>query len=388
MHKTERLYYSDCYLTAFRARVLEVLEDPRRVVLDRSAFYPTSGGQPFDTGSLAGVPVMDVVDEEDRVVHVLDKPVETREVECSIDWPRRFDHMQQHTGQHLLSAVFHDSFGIETVSFHMGAASSTIDLACPELKPDQIVEAERRANAVVQENRRVAVAFEDASSATGLRKPTDRSGPIRVVSIEGLDRSACGGTHVRATGEIGPILLRSVDKIRGNVRLEFLCGGRAVRRARADRDALEQIARLFSAPADDTPTLVAAQLDRAKEADKARRRLEGELASFRGQRLHAETAPNEKGLRIVERVLLQDPLPEDLRSEANAFVAGGKAVFVAIEPKAVLLASSADSGVHCGNILKSVLAQMGGRGGGSAQMAQGSFTGSAEAILAAVRASM
>jgi alanyl-tRNA synthetase len=307
LNKTDRIYYSDSYLTAFRARILEVLEDPRRVVLDRTAFYPTSGGQPFDTGNLAGVAVVEVVDEEDRVVHVLDSPVEIGEVEGSIDWSRRFDHMQQHTGQHLLSAVFHDAFGIATVSFHMGAASSTIDLACPELKPDQIVEAERRANAVVQENRPVTIAVEDASSATGLRKPTDRSGPIRIVSIERLDRSACGGTHVRATGEIGPILLRSVDKIRGNVRLEFLCGGRAVRRARADRDALEQIARLFSAPADETPALVAAQLDRAKEADKARRRLEAELASFRGQRLHADTAPNENGLRVVERVMPQGP---------------------------------------------------------------------------------
>jgi alanyl-tRNA synthetase len=151
---------------------------------------------------------------------------------------------------------------------------------------------------------------------------------------------------------------------------------------------LEQIARLFSAPADETPVLVAAQLDRAKEADKARRRLEAELASFRGQRLHADTTPDEKGLRIVERVLPQGPLPDDIRNEANAFVAGGRAVFIAVEPKAVLLASSADSGVHCGNVLKSVLAQVGGRGGGSAQMAQGSFTGSAEAVLAAVRTSM
>jgi alanyl-tRNA synthetase len=388
LNKTERLYYSDSYLTGFRARILEVLEDPRRVVLDRTAFYPTSGGQPFDTGSVAGVTVEDVIDEDDRVVHVLESPIEAGEVEGSVNWSRRFDHMQQHTGQHLLSAVFHEAFGIATVSFHMGATSSTVDLACADLKADQIAEAERRANAVVQENRPVTIAFEDASSAIGLRKPTDRSGPIRIISIEGLDRSACGGTHVRATGEIGPILLRSVDKIRGNVRLEFLCGSRAVWRARADRDALEQIARLFSAPADETPALVAAQFDRAKEADKARRRLEGELASFRGQRLHADMTPDENGVRIVERVLPQGPLPEDLRGEANAFVAGGRAVFIAIEPKAVFLASSADSGIHCGNVLKAVLAQVGGRGGGSAQMAQGSFTGSVEAVVAAVRRSM
>ena len=253
-NETSRLFYEDCYRTAFRARVLE---GGLRVVLDQTAFYPTSGGQPHDTGLVGGLTVADVVDEDGRIVHVLEEPLSLPEVECEVDWSRRFDHMQQHTGQHLLSAVLIDLYDIPTLSFHMGAVSSTIELACSSLTPEQIISAELRANEIVQEDRPVSVAFEDASAVEGLRKASERSGTLRIVSIANLDRSACGGTHVRTTGEIGAILLRSTEKIRGNVRLEFLCGNRAIRRARADFTALEAAARSFSASPDEVPVLVA-----------------------------------------------------------------------------------------------------------------------------------
>jgi alanyl-tRNA synthetase len=325
---------------------------------------------------IGGYPVVDVIDEENHIVHVLSEPVIEGEVECEIDWARRFDHMQQHTGQHLLSAVFADLYGFQTVSFHMGAASSTIDLACPGLTTEQIATAEARANAIVQANRAVSVTVENADSVSGLRKTSDRTGPLRIVEIDDLDRSACGGTHVRFTGEIGVILLRCTDKIRGNVRLEFLCGGRAVSRARADYTALESAARVFSAPIDEVPGLVATQAERLKDIDKSRRKLETELAEYRGRALHATTVPDERGLRTHVRVLTEGPFPNDLRAEANAYVSAGKAVFIAMteRPPAVMLASAADSGVHAGNVLKSLFAESGGKGGGSAQMAQGSFT--------------
>src|SRR5664279_4989625 len=301
---TERLYYTDSYLREFEARVVERSSDWRAVYLDRTLFYPASGGQPFDVGSIAGVAVVEVVDEEERIAHRLAAPLETAgEVAGEIEWTRRFDHMQQHSGQHLLSAVFEELFGLHTVSFHLGAESATIDLEGGGVEARTVTEAERRANQVVAENRAVDVRFEDASQAQGLRKPSERAGTLRIVSIDGLDRSACGGTHVRTTGEIGPILLRKTEKIRQAVRVEFVCGGRAVRRARTDFEALSTIAQLFSAPLDEVAPLVAVQLEAAKAGEKARRKLELELAAYQGKELYGATQPGADGLRrVVQRL--------------------------------------------------------------------------------------
>jgi alanyl-tRNA synthetase len=370
---TERLYYHDSCLVQFEARVLEVSPERRRVYLDRTAFYPTSGGQPFDTGKLAGIEVEEVIDEDSRIVHVLREPLgETAaEVAGLVDWPRRFDHMQQHTGQHLLSAVLMDLFDAPTVSFHLGAEASTIDVA-RTLDSGEIRRAEQRANEVVFENRPVTVTFRDSAEDLTLRKPTEREGAIRIVSIENLDRSACGGTHVRATGEIGPILIRKLDRVRGNVRIEFLCGMRAVERARADYEALSEIARAFSAPFDETPALVLAQREKLQESEKARRRIATELAQASGRELYEKTPPGSEGIRrMVRRV---ESLSEDVRAEAQAFSGGTKAIFLAIgeDPPSLLLAASQESGVNAGAVLKQSLAVAGGRGGGSATMAQGS----------------
>jgi alanyl-tRNA synthetase len=369
---TDRLYYNDGYLTEFRARVIEASPDLRRVYLDRTAFYPTSGGQPFDIGTLGGVRVNEVVDEDTRVAHILDAPLPDTEVSGSIDWHRRFDHMQQHTGQHLLSAVLIELFDAPTVSFHLGTESSNIEVS-GLLEPEEIRKAEQRANRIVYENRPVEVSFRDSSEDLGLRKPTDREGVVRIVSIHNLDRSACGGTHVRATGEIGSLLIRKQEKIRGNVRIEFLCGMRAVKRARADFEALSTIGRSFSAMLDDTPGLVAAQLEKLHESDRIRRRLSSELAQARGRELYGQTTAGPDGIRKIRQRV--DSLSEDVRAEAQSFTAGEKSVFLALasNPPSVLLAASKDSGINAGQALKEALAKAGGRGGGSPTMAQGSL---------------
>jgi alanyl-tRNA synthetase len=368
---TDRLYYQDSYLTEFRARVVDASPDGQRIYLDRTAFYPTSGGQPFDTGQLGGLNVIEVIDEGERIAHVLNGALSDNEVDGRIDVARRFDHMQQHTGQHLLSAVLLEMFNAPTVSFHLGAESCTIDIA-RALEPGQFREAERRANQIVSENRPVAISFQHSSEDLGLRKPTEREGEVRIISIRDLDRSACGGTHVRATGEIGPILLRKLDKIRGHQRVEFFCGGRAVARARADFEALSQIARVFSASIDDTPAMVEAQREKLQETDRIRRRLATELAEVTGRALYAETMPGDDGIRrVVRRV---ETLAEESRAEAQSFTSAGPAIFLAVaeNPPAVLLAASKDSGVHAGDLLKRALVAAGGRGGGNATLAQGS----------------
>jgi alanyl-tRNA synthetase len=370
---TDRLYYTDSYLREFDARIAERSEDGRTVYLNRTAFYPASGGQPCDTGTIAGVSVLDVADEGERIAHHLARPLDSGAVECAIDWSRRFDHMQQHTGQHVLSAVFEEWLGLHTVSFHLGAESSTIDLEGGAVEPGAVAEAERRANEIVFENRPVAVDFQHAAEATGLRKPTDREGTLRIVSIQGLDRNACGGTHVRATGEVGTILLRKLEKVRQTVRVEFLCGGRAVRRARADFEALSKTSQLFSAPFEYVPAMVAAQLETARANDKARRKLELDLAAYQGRELYLATEPGADGVRRVTRRVVKGSL-EELRAIAQSFTEQPKAVFIAslADPPSVLLAASADAGMDAGKALKMALTEAGGRGGGNARIAQGS----------------
>jgi len=377
---TERLYYQDCYLREFRARVLETSDDGRRVYLDRTAFYPTSGGQPFDTGTLGGANVIEVIDEEERVVHVLDAPITTGEIAAQIDWPRRFDHMQQHSGQHLLSAVLEELFKIPTVSFHLGAEVCTIDVVAPSLTTARIDQAEDRCAEIVAEARPLAITFEDATADLGLRKESQRTGTLRVIAIQGIDRSACGGTHVRTTAEIGPVLIRKTEKIRGNTRLEFVCGLRALHQARADFRTLQELSRQLSAPATETPGLVSAQLERIKALEKANQRLASEVAQREGREQWAATAPDAQGLRRAVEQVEQGAIDDALRTRAQAFVAQGRAVFLAMSknPPSVLLAASADSGIHAGDRVKSAVTSAGGRGGGNQALAQGSLPATAD----------
>ena len=370
---TERLYYHDSYLRDFHARVIDRTGDGASLYLDRTAFYPTSGGQPHDIGSINGMAVVDVIDEGERIAHRTASPVDSADADCLIDWPRRLDHMQQHSGQHLLSAVFIEQFGIETCSFHLGEEISTLDLETPAIDLEKVMAAERRANEAVCENRPILVTYEAADAAADLRKPSDRDGTLRIVSIQGLDRIACGGTHVRLTGEIGPILIRRLEKIRSTMRVEFLCGGRAVRRARADYNTLARIAQTFSTSFDETPQVAAAQVESLREADRLRRKLEGELASYQGRELYTATAPDASGLRRVLRRLAKGTLDE-LRPLAQSFTAQPKAVFIGAidQPASVLLSTSPDSGIDAGKTLQPLLAQAGGRGGGNPRTAQGS----------------
>ena len=384
---TERLYYTDARLTEFTANVVEIAGE--RVYLDRTAFYPTSGGQQFDTGTLGDARVVDVVDEKDRIAHVLEKAARFsagEEVKGRVDAARRFDHMQQHTGQHLLSAVFEDLFGHKTVSVHFGDESSTLDLDAPSLSMERALKAERRANEIVLENRPVKVTFEDSATASGLRKAVDRTGEIRIVEIAGTDRSACGGTHVGGTAEIGPVTLRRVEKNKQGMRVEFICGWRALARARADFDALAAIAGSLTSSIDEAPGLVAAQAAHLKEAETDARKRGEELAKYQARERYDAATPDANGIRkIAETAASMDPL----RAMAQAVSALPKAVYVGsvAAPPGIVFAASADSGVNAGELLKAALSANGGRGGGSPRVAQGTVPDAValEKVLAALR---
>ena len=385
---TERLYYTDAYLRDFDARVVDRANDGRTLYLDRTAFYPTSGGQPFDAGTLAGIPVRVVVDEGERIAHVLAAPAPaTDTVHGTIDWTRRFDHMQQHTGQHLLSAIFADRFRLETVSVHFGAETSTLDLDTESLPRKTVLAVEQLANAAITEPHAVTVSFESAATASGLRKPPPREGELRVVTIDALDRSACGGTHVRSTAEIGSILLRGTERVRRTTRLEFVCGLRAVRAARSDHELVSALALSLGVAPSELVAKTKAQGEELRAAQSARREAASALDAYRARELFDATPPDMAGHRRI--VVRRDSgSVDELRSLAQAVVGIGHARFIGTlqsPPTIVFATSNSPGGVDAGAVLKTQLAHHGGRGGGNARVAQGTVP-TLEALEALVAA--
>src|SRR5208283_4054265 len=310
---TDRLYYRDSFLYNFDAEVRSVLESPRpALILDRTAFYPTSGGQIHDPGWLensdAKFRVTDVADAADgKVVHYLEAPVKNVQpgtrVRGQIDAGRRRDHMQQHSGQHVLSAAFVRLFNMPTVSFHMADDYCSIDLDTPTLTKEQIESSERLANEIILENRAVQVRFvtRDEAANLGLRKlpPAERD-ELRLVDIHDFDLSACGGTHVAQTGQIGCVLLRKVEKVRQGWRVEFIAGQRAVATARRDFTTLTEAAALFSAHIYDVPQQVQKSLDEIRALRKQREQSQEELAAAQAAAMLAETSES-NGRKFVVR---------------------------------------------------------------------------------------
>jgi alanyl-tRNA synthetase len=384
---TERLYYNEPYRRSFDGTVTAVqpVGDRYHVVLDHTAFYPTSGGQPFDTGTLGGAAVSDVIDREDgTIAHVVSAPLKVGEVvQGEIDWARRFDHMQQHTGQHLLSAAFDRLFGARTESFHMGQRSSTIDLA-RELSAAQIARAEDDANQVVWEDRPVTIRFATAEEAAAmpLRKESGRTGSLRLIEVQGYDLSACGGTHVERTGAIGVIAVGGWEKFRGGSRIEFLCGGRAVERFRLWRDALAAMQKHLSV----APVDMAGSIERMQEDSKALQRtirgFQEKLAAHEAGALLAKGSPV-----IVEALDGWDA--QGLKGIAAAATSADPravvALFTTTTPALVVIARGSSATVDANAVLKHLTATFGGKGGGKPDLAQGGGlnAGSAELVSAA-----
>jgi alanyl-tRNA synthetase len=322
MAGTQRLYYEDPYLLEFEAEVVVRTERDGHpaVVLDRTAFYPESGGQPWDKGTLGGIEVLAVVDEDGAILHVLRSEIAAGPVRGLIDRTTRLDHMQQHTGQHVLSQAFWELFKGETLSFHMGPDVSTLEIGLKAISDADCDRVEDRANAVVWEDRPVKTYFvpEERIGEVPLRRPPKKQGLLRVVEVDGFDYSACGGTHVRRTGEIGLIRIGGTEKIRGNLRFEFLCGGRALRDYRAKDRSARKLAAAFSCPAADVAGPVEKLLHEGKALKKRARRLEERLAAFESR----EIIRAAEG-RVIAGVL-EDKTPEEARFLALAIVKGGE----------------------------------------------------------------
>ena len=230
--KTKRLYFDNPYQTEFEANVTQILDHGGKpaVILDKTCFYPEGGGQPADSGTLNGVPVLHVLEKDDRIIHVLEKSIASDEVTGKIDWDVRFDHMQQHAGQHILSQCFVQLYDAATRSFHLGKDTSTLEVDMRDMSEEEAERAEKLANDVVFQNKEITTCFygEEKISQVPLRRPPQKRGDIRVVQVSDFDHTACGGTHPRSTGEIGTIKILRWEKIRDNVRMEFICGRRAL----------------------------------------------------------------------------------------------------------------------------------------------------------------
>jgi alanyl-tRNA synthetase len=379
---TERLYYHDSFLYSFQARVLESTqrEGKTAVVLDRTAFYPTSGGQVFDTGKfLSGnqveVPVTEVAEDDDgRIYHFTSSPLAPGEtVSGMVDQARRRDHMQQHSGQHVLSAAFVRLFDAPTVSFHMGTESCTIDLAVKSLNNSQIAQAEQLANEVVTEDRPVSIRFVSLDDARelGVRKlPPKQTGQLRLIDITEFDLTACGGTHVRSTGQIGAILLRKIENVKQGVRAEFVCGGRAVATARQDYSTLTEAAALFSSHIRELPQQIQKSIEESKNSSKAQHRLLEELAGLRAERMLAQAGASprvivsffaDRDLAFIK--LLAQKLTT--QPDVVALLASGAGQL------GLVFAQTPGMKSNMGQLMKDTMAKLGGRGGGSADMAQG-----------------
>jgi len=336
--------------------------------LDQTAFYPTSGGQPNDLGCIGEAKILDVRDEDDLILHLVDRELGLGEVQGSIDWERRFDHMQQHTGQHLLSAMFQERYGLPTVSFHLGTDLCTIDLRGPAPRADVLEGAQRAGNQIIFEDRPVNVRYGTASqlAQAGVRKEVDREGILRAIEIEAADLQPCGGTHVKSTGQIGLILVRRCSKIRQDWRVEFVCGGRAARQGGRDFDLLRRMSDRLSCPSEDLPAAIEKLMAERDEHHKGLRSVLQQLAKVRGLAAIQAATRSPGGLRIVAEVL-RDVHVELALPLATEAAKNEKTVALLIHEESgqIVFAQHPSSGKDLQTILKQVLEKTPGKGGGS-----------------------
>jgi alanyl-tRNA synthetase len=374
---TRRLHRDDPYLLEFDARVLARLEHDGRpaVVLDETAFYAESGGQPWDLGTIGAVPVLAVVEKGDEVVHVLGAPLLADHVHGSVDAERRRDHRQQHHGQHLFSRALLEIAGANTVSFHLGGEVSTIDLD-RAVSDDQVDRALRRTNDVIWEARpvRVRTTTRAEAEALGVTVPEEAGDAVRLVEAEGFDLQPCGGTHPRSTAEVGCIALVGQERYKGGSRLRFVCGHRAFAAAREQGRILDKLAGLLSSSRADLPEAVERLLDQAVASRKAMAALLERALRLEARHLYAEAAADRTSPPTIVVARFEGRDPEELLGLAQALVAEGRCLALlgtATGKAHLVFAQSPGVGCDVPGLLKEAVVFLGGRGGGRGDLARG-----------------
>lgn len=390
---TERLYFSDVTCATFRAAVTQrgTHAGHPAVVLDRTAFYPEGGGQPADRGTLDAIPVIDVQDVDGVIWHILAAPLPEGAgvVQGVIDWPRRWDHMQQHGGQHLLSAVLEELTGRATVSFHLGEQTCTIDCPGPPLDPATLTAVEERVNQIIVEARPIQarIVAPPELEQIPLRKAATVAGPVRVVSIQGVDHSACGGTHPWSTAGIGMLAVLGQTRRGTEIRLAFLAGGRVLGAFHRATALLDTMARRATVGPDELPAVLRRLEEGATEARKTTETLQHLVAGYEATRLVDEARRRtDTGTFPIVSSSAGDEIPIPPRALADAIVTrGGIAIVTGSTPKPlILLAAPTAADLDAGALLRRVLQPLGGRGGGTATLAQGGLPTATDLPAAAV----
>lgn len=306
---TERLYYEDSYLKEFKAKVLKKIkiDNQTAVVLDETAFYPTSGGQPYDKGVIQDVPVVEVAEEGDEIIHILKKELKEKinsEVVGKIDWKRRFDHMQQHSGQHILSAAFEKLWNADTVSFYLGDEICTLDIMKDNITSEEVKKAEILSNNIVLENKPIKVYFvnQERANELNLRKIPPQKEDIRIVEIKDFDICACCGTHCGTTGEVGLIKILKWEKRGVKIRLDFICGKRSLKDYYWKNELIKNISNKLTIKDTELGEAVERMLEERKEARKESREIKEKLQEYEAKRLIDESSIRDDGIRIINKV--------------------------------------------------------------------------------------
>jgi alanyl-tRNA synthetase len=378
---TRRLFLEDPARADFKARILARREAGGKpaLVLDQTAFYATSGGQPHDTGTLNGVRVLDVVEAGDEIVHVLEAPVEGESVRGEVDWGRRIDHVQQHHGQHLLSAAFIRICDARTISFHLGETTCSIDLDRSGLSPKKIEAAQAEANRVVLEDRPVSVLSmtrEEAEAAGARRLPEKIRGTLRVIEVPEFDLQPCSGTHPSSTGKVGAIVVLGTEKYKGGTRVGFVCGGRAVRTLSAYSRTLRSLASKLSVPVEETEEALARRLEEEKQLRRRLGAMDKQIIRSLGKEIF-DRGESAGGRRICLHEAPDRDMP-GLKGLAHEIQSHGGAIAVLVSRSAkgclFVAGASDDVDVDLRPILKEVFEKVEGKGGGMARFVQGSFS--------------
>ncbi|MEP6922403.1 MAG: DHHA1 domain-containing protein [bacterium] len=382
MPATERLYYADSHLIEFEAQVLDKSERVSgwtAVTLDRTAFYPTGGGQPSDTGTLDGVRVVECIDDaQSGVWHVVQgrAPEVGSRVKGRVDWSRRLDHMQQHTGQHILSQAFISLFNAPTRGFRVLEQSCEIDVELNNPSAEVIERAVELANNVIWEDRTITIKQVTSEQAAGLplRKEPSREGELRLIEIEGFDLTPCGGTHAYRTGEVGVIVVRSWERAKGLTRIEFLAGGRALADYRRANKTARNVASLFSSARDDAPELTARTIEENKDLHRRLRVLEEIAARVEAEELLAATQAGGGGVRLIAHVVDHRD-SESLKRLALALISHPQTIALLgssdKDSARLVFARSSDTSGDMHALMREACAMLDGRGGGKPDLAQG-----------------
>lgn len=374
---TQKLYLQDAYIKEFDGKVLSVEPAPQGgflIQLDQTAFYPEGGGQPCDQGKIGSSTLLEVFEQEGKIYHLVDqapKPQET--LHCTLDWERRFDHMQQHLGQHLLSAVLETLFQAHTIGFHLGKEVVTIDLDV-SLSTDDLHRAEEEVNRLIYENLKVKVHFPTAQELKHLplRKAPSVTENIRIVEIEGYDYSPCGGTHPRSTGELGLVKILSAEKFRDGVRLSFLCGGRAYRDYQQKHQQIAQLSQSLSIPDQEVVKEVHRLMEEHKSLYKTYQQQKRALLEARAEVLYNQGERYE-GHVIVAKIFPQEDF-KDIQTLASLLVEKPNtlALLATVNDKAqVVFSRSKALEFNMNQLFKEVISFIDGKGGGNPQTAQG-----------------